>query len=169
MLTVPEVKDYLRYEPTDTESDGALAIILDGGVNWIERYTGHIFVQRQVEEAVKGGWSYRDLRWRPYLADSLAIAYFDSVGVPQPYANFVAFPANGHQRVNLTGALPGSALGVSLTYMAGYADPDDIPAAMIHALAIYAGMSDLDRTMLAADSQTSLHFLLQDFRSPVLA
>ena len=42
-VTLAQVKEYLRYEPDETEQDGSLGIIIAGARNWVEKHTGKAF------------------------------------------------------------------------------------------------------------------------------
>ena len=166
-LTVPQVRDYLRYDHTD--NDPALAIILDGAKNWVERYTAHLLTQRTVSESFPAFRTYHDLRWKPYLADSLAITYRDGDFAEQTFADTRIYASQGTFRVSPATVWPTGAVGATLTYTAGYETADEVPDVLIHALAVYAGMSDEDRATLNGDSKHALNWLLEDFRLPVLA
>lgn len=166
-LTVQQVRDFLRYDHAD--NDPALTIILNGAKNWVERYTGHLLTVQAKTEGVPSFQAYHDLRWKPYVADSLTINYRDADFVQQSFADFTSYDTQGTVRVLPVSAWPTSAVGVQLQYQAGYATPDDVPDVLIHALAVYAGMSDEDRASLNGDSKGALHWLIEDFHLPVLA
>lgn len=42
-VTLAEVKNFLRYEDSETEQDSSLGIILAGAQNWVERHTHLLF------------------------------------------------------------------------------------------------------------------------------
>ena len=166
-LTVDQVKDFLRYD--GAENDAALTIMLKGGQSWIERHTNRLMTQREVTQTLPSFATYHDLRWKPFVADSLSIAYFDGSFTEQTFTDFAVFPFGDGARAVPKSAWPKGASGVRLTYTAGYAEVDDIPEVMIHALALYVGASDEDRSTMKAEGRGALTFLLEGLHSPVVA
>lgn len=175
-LSIADVKKYLRYRAADTSQDDPLAIIVNGGQRYIENYTGHLLVQREVTEspvafpvAIQTGvLAYYDLRWKPYVVDSLAVAYLDTSKAPQEYEDFTIYPAQGTQRVIPASAWPGALAGVTFTYTAGY-ETDAVPEDLLHALCLYSGMSDEERGEASSAGWTAMEHLLIPYRLPVLA
>lgn len=172
-LTLADLKSYLRYEADDTSNDTALGIILAGGQSWIERYTGQLLTQREVTETPRGFGTFFDLRWQPYVADSLTIGYRDTAGEEQAIADVQIATVDGRARIYpaVNGAWPivGSPAGITLTYTAGYADPDDAPEVLLLALGVFAAMSDEDRAGGDSASWNAIKALLEDFHMPGLA
>ena len=166
-LTVDQVKDFLRYD--GAENDAALTILLKGGQSWIERHTDRLMTQREVTQSIPAFPAYIDLRWKPFVPDSLSIAYLDGAYTEQAFDQFAIVPNGEGARAVPRAAWPKSATGVRLTYTAGYATPDEIPEVMIHALALYVGASDDDRSAMTADGRGALTFLLEGLHSPVIA
>lgn len=177
VLTVSDIKKYLRYDASDTSNDDPLGIILDGAQRYIENYTGHLLTEREVSEGIKafptapvsGEAPYFDLRWKPYKADTLEVTYLDSTLTAGEYEDFTIYPYEGTQRVIPASAWPAARGGIAFTYTAGYAAVGDIPDDIIHALAIYAGMSDEDRAAPNSAGWSTLEHLLYPYRLPVLA
>ena len=165
-LTLDQVKQWLRYDTND--NDTALNIMLAAGKQWIERYTGHLLTEREVTEALRAGQTYFDLRWKPFKPDSLSVAYVDSAFASQEFEGASIFAIDDTYRVQ-TASWPSGARTVNLTYTAGYANPEDIPDVFALALALWSGMSDLDRSALSEDGKSAIHFLLEDYHCPVLA
>lgn len=177
VLTVSDIKKYLRYDDSDTSNDDPLTIILNGGQRYIENYTGHLLAEREITQAVKafptarvsGEAPYFDLLWKPYKADTLEITYLDSSLDAGTYIDFTIFSYEGTQRVIPASSWPSARGGIAFTYTAGYATVDEVPDDLIHALAIYAGMSDEDRAAPNSAAWTALDHLLTPYRLPVLA
>lgn len=165
-LTLDQVKAWLRYDTND--NDVALTIMLNAGVQWIERYTGHLFTQRAVTESLRAGQSYFDLRWKPLQADSLTVGYVDADFAEQDFEAASIFPIGDTYRVQAA-SWPRGAQTINLTYMAGYTTSDEIPDVFAMALALWSGMTDLDRSALSEDGKSAMHFLLEDYHCPVLA
>lgn len=175
-LTVNQVKAYLRYDSVDTSQDSTLTLILAAAQRWVENYTGHILVEREVTEspvafptAPTGQTAYHDLRYKPAQADTLDIAYLDADLEAQTFTAFTAYLASGTYRIVADVSWPEDASGVAITYMAGYAEVADIPEDLIHAMLLYAGMSDQDRAETNSMAWKALDAILTHYRLPVLA
>lgn len=175
-LTLTQVKEYLRYESADTSNDNTLTIVLAGAQRWIENYTGHILVEREIVEspaafpsAPTGQTPYHDLRWKPADTATLAIAYLDSNLVAATFTAFTTYLVNGTYRVVADVEWPTDASGITFTYTAGYADVDDIPDDIMHAMLVYLGMSDENRAETNGMGWRALDALLTHYRLPVLA
>lgn len=178
VLTPAQVKNYLRYDSSDTSNDTALGYIIDAAQRWIENHTGQMLVQREVTEnpkafpvaRISGEAPYFDLRWRPYVADSLSISYLDAdLALNEDFTAFTVFGYRGTTRVIPDVAWPGTFVGISFTYTAGYADADAVPEDLLHAICIYAAMSDEDRGETSSMGWTALQNILEHYRLPVLA
>lgn len=175
-LTVDQVKAYLRYDSGDTSQDTTLALIIAAAQRWVENYTGHILVERDVTEspvafptAPTGQKAYHDLRYKPADIDTLEIAYLDADLAEQTFTTFTAFLANGTYRIVADTSWPSDASGIAITYTAGYAEVADIPEDLIHAMLLYAGMSDQDRAETNSMAWKALDAILTHYRLPVLA
>jgi hypothetical protein len=177
VLTVLELKKYLRYEAADTSNDDPLGLIVDGGQRYIENYTGHLLVRREVVESPAafptarrtGEVPYYDLRWKPYVADSLEVGYLDGAYEAATFEAVTIYSADGTTRIIPTAEWPGEYLGITFTYTAGYENLAAVPDDLLHALAVYAGMSDEDRAAPNSDGWRTVHALLDFYRLPVLA
>lgn len=164
--TIDQVRDFLRYDTED--SDQALTIMMKAGQDWVERHTGHVLVEREVAQSIPAFRPSIDLIWRPYQADSLTISYIDNAFASQDYAGFAIYPSFGTQRVVPLTAWP-NGNGATLTYTAGYADADDVPPSMIHAICLYCGMSDEDRGDMEGSAWVALRNVLGDYWRPVIS
>ena len=175
-LTLTQVKEYLRYETADTSNDNTLTIMLAGAQRWVENYTGHILVQREVVEspaafpvAPTGQTPYFDLRWKPADSTTIEIGYLDSDLEAATFTAFTSYLVNDTYRVVANVAWPTTGSGITFTYTAGYEAVDDIPDDIMHAMLIYLGMSDDDRAETNAMGWKALDSILQHYRLPVLA
>lgn len=170
MITLPDLKNYLRYEDADTSQDSALGTILSGAQRWVENYTGHIMTQRTVSQSSSVLGDYLDLRFRPYVTDSLVITTLDSdYTVDDSFDAFVVFEVNGIVRVKPTGAWPVSTGGFTFTYLAGYEDAYDIPEDLMLAICLLVGMTDEQRGDQSSQGWKALYAMLEQYRMPVLA
>lgn len=51
-ITVEEAKKYLRYDPSDTEPDTTLAIMVAGAQGWVEKHTHKAFADYASEDDI---------------------------------------------------------------------------------------------------------------------
>lgn len=170
MITLSQLKNYLRYEDADTSQDSALGVILGGAQRWVENYTGHVMTQRAITETPPLTGDYHDLRFRPYVADSLTLTYLDSDGQEaDTFEAFKVFQVHGVWRVKPDSAWPTTTGGYTLSYMAGYEDVYDVPEDLLLAVALHAGMTDQERGDQTAQGWKAIYKLLEQYRMPVLA
>lgn len=170
ILTVDQVKEYLRYDAADTSNDDALQIIVNAGQRKIENYTGHILVQREVTEGFAVfPTAPLDLRWKPYVADSLTVGYLDSdLVLDETFDAFTIYTVNGASRVIASDGWP-SGSGVTFSYTAGYSTVDDVPEDLLHALCAYAALGDKERALQSEDSWGLFYEICKEYHLPVLA
>lgn len=166
-LALEDVKDFLRY--SNNSNDGPLTLMLNAGQDWVERYTNRLMVQREVTQSLPAFGAYHDLRWRPYVADSLTISYLDGSFALQSFADFAVYGFGEASRLVTTSAWPIGATGINLTYTAGYETVEEVPDVMIHAVALYVAMSDQERSTIDSTAMNGLKFMLGKLHSPVLA
>lgn len=169
-VTLPELKNYLRYEAADTSQDTALGIVLGASQRWVENYTGHILTQRPVIQTPRTLGDYVDLRWRPYVADSLTIAVLDAAyAVDDTFDGFVVYEVDDGWRVKATGAWPTTTGGFTFSYVAGYEDIYDVPEDLLLGVMLHAGMTDEERGDQSSQGWKSLYNQLELYRLPALA
>lgn len=168
-VTLAQVKNYLRYEVSETDQDVALGIILAGAQNWVEKHTGHALTEREFVQSVPAFTDYIDLQYYPYV-EGLTIAYRDTAGDAQEIEDAVAVDAGGVSRVYPASAWPSTATapGIAITYTAGYADPDDAPEVMLLAICLITAMTDEERGTLG-DGKSAAEWLLDSYHKPALA
>lgn len=161
-VTIDQVRDFLRYD--DADNDQTLTILMKAGQDWVERHTGHLLTERQVTQNAVFG-PVVDLLWQPYKPGTIEAKYFDQGFTEQTFTGVIV-RADG--RVLPTSAWP-SSKSASLTYTAGYASEDAVPASMIHAVCLYCAMSDEERGDIASSAWNALRNVLGDYYRPVIA
>lgn len=171
-VSLAEVKEWLRYEASETEQDTALGIMLAGAQNWVERHTGHILVEREVTQYTGAFGSFIELAYFPFVS-GMVITYRDTAGADQEIDDALVVNEGGVYRAYPASTWPATATqpAIVLTYTAGYATPEDVPAAMLQAMCVLAAMTDEERAA-AGESETarqSIEWLLESYRKPALA
>ena len=176
-LTLDELKQWLRYEVEDSEQDTTLTIALNAAVGWVEKQTGLLLTRREVTQPVRSfGGCVRAL-WGPN-PELTTITYVGSDDTPATIDNartiITDSLGNGSFYPALGAQWPWGS-EISVAYMAGYADPDDVPEGLLMAVLLLAGNWDEHRTGVStANSNASeipfaVDALVSQFRIPVLA
>lgn len=140
-LTLDTLKQWLRYEAEDGEQDIPLTLSLRAAIRHVESQTGHLFTQRMVTQPVYALSGRVSLFYGPRTGN-VALNYADSSGAPQTaiVTGFV-----GNEMIAPTGGWPAASQPVTATYMAGYANPEDVPEDLLIAVLLLAGNWDANR------------------------
>lgn len=172
-LTLETAKQFLRYEADDTDQDDVISIAMAAGQEWVERYTGLLLTQREVTQAFPRFCGALGLLYGPVEADSSTINYVGSDGTATTVDSRMII-TDGEGRATLwplSGAQWPIAdeTGLSITYTAGYADPDTIPAGLLHAMLVYAGaFDDLRNGEDMTAAMAACHALVAPYRAAML-
>lgn len=174
-LTLDQLKEWLRYEIEDQEADTTLTIALNAAVGWVERHTGLLLTRREVTQPVRSFDGCVRALWGPN-PELTTITYVGSDDAPAEITD---------GRVVITDSLGNGsfypALGaqwpwgskISAAYMAGYADPDDVPEGLLMAVLLLAGTWDQHREAVTDKAANEVPFavnaLVGQFRIPVLS
>lgn len=142
-ITVEEARAHLRIDGTD--EDTAIAGYIRDARDWVEVYTGHILVRREVTETFSDLRRVRLRAW-PIAADAVPVV----IAARQPVVG--AGLAVGNRPVQLvpaTGAIfpqiVPSIGAVSVRVVAGYADATEIPGIFMRAMLLLIGGYYADR------------------------
>ncbi len=142
-ITVEEARAHLRIDGTD--EDTAIARYIRDARDWVEVYTGHILVRREVTETFSDLRRVRLRAW-PIAADAVPVV----VAAGQPVAG--AALVVGNRPVHLVPAAGATfpriapAVGaVSVRVTAGYADASQIPGIFMRAMLLLIGGYHADR------------------------
>lgn len=146
-LTLAEAKTHLRV--VDSADDSYITGLMSASADLIERDTGLVLRQRAVSVAFEG-WATNGRQrlplWRGPVVSVTGVAYDDEAGAEQVLAanqyrvrSFAGaswiVPANG---VTWPAVEPGIGT-VRVTYQAGYASNDAVPASLRHAALLLIG------------------------------
>lgn len=140
-ITIQEAASHLRMDAV--ANGGALARYTRDAREWVERYTGHLLVARDVTEAFRAPRSTIELTAWPVFADTTIAADADDVAVPTrldasrrparvtPHSASWPFPSPHTQ--------------LRITVRAGYRTSEEIPGNMRRAMLVLIGAYDADR------------------------
>lgn len=140
LVTLANVKEHLRV--TTTNEDTVIGAYRAAAIAYVEKYTGHVLVQREVTDAFAAWGDYLTLRHQPITVDdptpTLTVTYLDTEGDEIEYESRVIrdqtypwtiYPPYGDDFPTL--ADNGT---ITVTYTAGYAAgqvPDELNAAVL--------------------------------------
>lgn len=147
-VTLEEAKRQLKVEDDETAQDDEISDFIADAADWVESFTGHILVRREVVEHFSG---FRPVALRAWpIADTTVpvVRYIPTGGAP----------ATADARLDLTNRpariLPAaggfwpfvdSRQAFSVTIEAGYEDANDVPRGLCRAMLVLIGAYDADR------------------------
>lgn len=170
-VTLDQAKAFLRYDADD--QDATLDLVLRAAQDWVERHTGHALTRRTFTQGVKSFCGPVSLDWWP-VSGTVSIAYVDTAGEPQTIADArlvdVLRPASVYAASGASWPMVDYGGQHAVTYTAGYATPDDVPAGLLLAMLVHAGMTDEQRGGdTSAVAWEALYNLCAPYRLPGLA
>lgn len=174
-LTLDELKQWLRYEIEDGEQETTLAIALNAAVGWVERHTGLLLTRREVTQPLKSFGGCIEALYGPN-PEVTTITYVGSGDTPATINDARVLATDSTGRGSIYPAL-GSfwpwGSEISLVYQAGYADPDDVPEALLMAVLLLAGNWDANRSAVseraANEVPLAAQSLIDAYRLPGIA
>lgn len=170
-VTLDQAKAFLRYD--DESEDATIALVLSAAQDWVERHTGHALTQREFTQGVKTFCGPISLDWWPVFGP-VTISYVDTDGEPQTINDArlidVMRPASVYAASGAQWPMVDYGGQHAVTYTAGYATPDDVPAGLLLAMLVHAGMTDEQRGGdTSAAAWEALYNLCALYRLPGLA
>jgi uncharacterized phiE125 gp8 family phage protein len=148
-VPIEDARRQLRLEPDDDSRDEEINGFVADAAGWVEDYTGHLLTAREVTEQFTG-FRPVDLKAWPIAADAVpGVAYLGSDGAEIAITGARIDVSRRPARV-----LPGTGIfwpfrdsmqAFTVTIMAGYADPENIPRNLKRAMLILISAYDSDR------------------------
>lgn len=146
-VTIEDARRQIRLAEDDTSQDADLLQFIDDAAAWVENYTGHILVARDVVEQFDGFCRLRLRAWPIKPGASVGIGYQPASGmatnlygarIVSSARPAVVLPAVGTSWPSLTS-------GVTVLVRAGYEDGDAVPGNFRRAMLILISAYDSDR------------------------
>jgi len=174
-LTLAELKQQLR-KTTDDEDD----LIEARGVaarKWVEQYTGHILVQREVTDSFSAWGDYLTLRHQPITVGdptpTLTVMYEDAEGDETEYASGVIrdqrYPWTIHPPFGEAFPTLADNGTIAVTYTAGYANAAAVPDEFKWAIRILVSSMHENAEHMTEETMQTARFILRPYRGAVLA
>ncbi len=166
-VTLDDAKRQLKVD--DAEQDVEIKGFIADAAAWVERYTGHILIARDVIERFDG-FGRLHLRAWPIKPDaSIGIGYTRAAGTA---TNLYGARIASHDRPALiipaAGACwPALATGVTVSVRAGYEDADEVPGNFRRAMLVLIGAYDADREggEILQTAEATARRLCRDYRA----
>lgn len=146
-LTMTQAKDQLQVGDMDPSRDAEIAGFIDDAAAWVEEYTGHILVARDVVERFDTFERLRLKAW-PIKPDAVVgIGYSSGTGAPTNlYGARIASSARPAVVIPAAGTRwPVGASGVTVLVRAGYERDDTVPGNIRRAMLVLISGYDADR------------------------
>ena len=148
-VTIEDARRQIRLAEDDDSQDADLRQFIDDAAAWVEDYTGHILVARDVTETFRGFGAVGLRAWPVKPGAVPGVAYVDADGAPVAIVG---------ARLDISGrparVLPPSGRFYSfrdaqqaftVTIRAGYEDDDAVPGNFRRAMLILISAYDSDR------------------------
>jgi len=170
-VTLDAAKRQLKVD--DAEQDVEIQGFIDDAAAWVERYTGHVLVARDVTQEFTR-FNATPLRAWPIEPDAVPIvSYRDAVGnlvdvagmrlcaATRP-ARIIPFPAGGFN----ASALPDHT-NMIVTVRAGYEGTEEVPGNFRRAMLVLIGAYDADREggEILQTAEATARRLCRDYRA----
>jgi uncharacterized phiE125 gp8 family phage protein len=138
-VSLEEIRAHL--DVTRDDQDDMLTGMIIAAREWVENYTGLILTRREVTEVTPSFCGLRTINaWPLPIAPGTTIRYVDGAGVEQVLTGFSIIAWTRPASI-----LPSSGTSwpsggpVAVTFLAGYADPADVPYSLKAAIMLMVG------------------------------
>ncbi len=146
-VTIQDAKRQLRIELGDTSQDEDIEGFVNDAAAWVEKYTGHILVARDVVEQFDSFDRLRLRAWPVKPDATVGIGYAPLTGAATNlYGSRIASSSRPASILPAVGSTwPASVNGVTVLVRAGYEPTDTVPGNFRRAMLILISAYDSDR------------------------
>lgn len=160
-VTIEQARAQCGIDAADTTFDTLLTGYISAARDWVERYTGHILMRREMTEALDAfPSSYIELPWRPIAAVG-GIEYTDSDNAAAEFTGYTVISAREPVRIKLASGYSWPAIydgsAITVTFTAGYAD-GEAPPALLQAMLLLIGHWFMNREAVAENAPSEVPF-----------
>ena len=171
-VTLFEAKEQLQIGQGDWDQDHEIDGFIQDAAAWVEEYTGHILVARDVTEYFDGFGQLRLRAWPVKPGATVGIGYDPGTGAASNlYGARIASSKRPARVLPAAGTRwPATAGGVTVLVRAGYEDDDAVPRNFRRAMLILISAYDADREGgdLLEKAQATARRLCGSFRNRTL-
>lgn len=165
-VTLAEAKAHCRVLSAD--DDALIASMIVAAREWVESYTGHILVLRNVTQRLSSFDRPRLFAW-PIADDAtVTVTYVDSDGATQPLTGARLIFGNGWAELATAfgSTWPTSYGPATVTVEAGYATADDVPQSMKQAILLLVGHWFANRESVSDKPMTEVPLTVEALCQP---
>lgn len=165
-VTLADARRQVRLEPDDTSMDVELADFIADAAAWVERYTGHILIARDVTEEVRTPGRTVVVRAWPIRAGATVAATADATPIVGLRLDLSSRPARILPAAGTLWPLSCAVRVLQITVRAGYEDDDVVPRNLRRAMLILISAYDSDREGgdIFEKAEAAARRLCRDFR-----
>lgn len=170
-VTLDDAKRQLKIGLGNTAQNGEIEDFIADAAAWVEQYTGHILVARDVTESFAGFTAIRLRAW-PVKSDSVPIVTYPfgentTISVTEVRVESGARPARVVLWAGLSWPIVVPGTTVTVTVRAGYEDEDVVPGNLRRAmLVLISGYDEGGEALVLAEA--TARTLCRDFRARAL-
>lgn len=167
-ITPDEAKLHLRVLHDD--EDSLITGLIIAAREWVEHFTGHILVRRDVTQRVK--WSDPRLFAWPIATDAtLTVTYLDSAGTEQALADARLIFGNSYAQIApaFGSNWPVAYSPATVTVEAGYATPEEVPQSLKQAMLLLVGHYYVNRQAVSDKATTEVPMAVEALCRPYRA
>lgn len=167
-ITVAEAKQHLRVVD-NTSEDGLIGDYIAAARRWVEDYTGHILVEREVNLSFSAWGDYLTVFLQPVTSID-TITYTDADGEEQDFDGFAYSAGQYPLRLYPVEEFPplGDNGTITVPVTAGYGE-DEIPEPLIHAIKVLLTAMFMNRGGGWGDAEAAARSLCKAYRPPGMA
>lgn len=165
-VTLAEARAHCRVLSTD--EDTLITALIVAAREWVENFTGHILVQREVKQRISCFRHPRLFAWPIADGATVTATYVDSDGATQPITGARLIFGNGWAELATAfGSTWPTSYGPStVTVEAGYATADDVPQSMKQAILLLVGHWFANRESVSDKAMTEVPFAVEALCQP---
>ena len=147
-VSLEDARRQVKLEEDDTSQDTELQGFINDAAAWVERYTGHALVARDVTEQFRGFGAVQLRAWPIKPDAAVGVAYVDTDGVPAAILGARLDVSSRPVRVSPPQAFwpfRDTRQLFTVTVRAGYEPGDAVPGNFRRAMLVLIGAYDADR------------------------
>jgi uncharacterized phiE125 gp8 family phage protein len=171
LVTLDTVKQHLRK--TTAEEDTVIGAYRTAAIAYVEKYTGHILIQREVTDSFAEWGDFLTLRHQPITVGdptpTLEVTYHDAEGDETEYAGRVIrdqrYPWTIHAPYGDEFPVLADNGTINVTYTAGY-DAGEVPDELNAAVLLMSGHLYHNRSAVVEGSFEDLPFTIENLCRP---
>lgn len=168
-LSVADAKAHLRVIDNTTE-DSLIGTYISAARRWVEDYTGHILMARDIDVQFSAWGDYLPI-WLQPVSEIGAINYTDADGEDAEFSAYGYAAGQYPLKLYPTDVFPelGTNGTITVPVTAGYASPSDIPEPLMQAIKVLLTAMFKNRGGGWEEAEPAAKMLCRLYRMPAVA